>query len=66
MARVIASLLLCAVGVIWIGQGVGTIRGSFMTGRLFWAVVGVLCLIAGLALLARAARTYKRRPDPDT
>ncbi len=66
VVRLVAGLLLCAVGVIWIGQGVGAIHGSFMTGSPFWAVVGALCLIAGLALLARAAGIRRRRQAPDT
>jgi len=57
---------MCAVGVIWIGQGIGAIHGSFMTGSPFWAVVGAFCLIAGLSLLARAAGIRRRRQDPDT
>jgi len=66
VARAIAGVLLCAVGVIWIGQGVGTIRGSFMTGSAFWAVMGALCLIVGVALLARTAGIHRRRSEPDT
>jgi len=45
------------VGVVWIGQGVGLIHGSFMTGRAEWAVVGgVLDFVAvvGLSLTLRS------------
>lgn len=38
------------VGVVWIGQGVGLIRGSFMTGRIEWSVIGAV--LAGVAALA--------------
>ena len=38
------------IGLLWIGQGVGLIHGSFMTGRVEWAVVG--SIIAALAALA--------------
>ena len=44
-ALVIAML----VGVVWCGQGVGLIRGSFMTGRVEWSVIGAL-LAAAAAL----------------
>jgi len=66
VARGIAGVLLCIVGVIWIGQGVGRIHGSFMTGQRFWAVLGTVCLIAGLVLLARMVGVRRRRSEPDT
>ena len=46
----IVAILLILIGLIWTGQGFGWIRGSFMTGSLFWAVVGLVCLVAGAAL----------------
>lgn len=61
----IAGVVLCVVGVIWIGQGIGVIHGSFMTGRPLWAVLGALALIAGLLLIARAAAVRRRRSDSD-
>jgi hypothetical protein len=33
-----------------VGQGLGFIPGSFMTGDPFWAVVGVVLLAAALTL----------------
>jgi len=52
----LAGVLLCIVGVIWILQGVGTLKGSFMTGSAFWGWMGVLCLAAGLPLLVMGLR----------
>jgi hypothetical protein len=48
--RVIGALLFLT-GVVWIGQGTNIIQGSSMTGSTFWAVMGALCVIAGLVLL---------------
>ena len=48
--RAIAIVLLL-VGVVWFFQGVGVIEGSFMTGEAVWAVIGAVCVAAGLALL---------------
>lgn len=48
--RAIAVVLL-VVGGVWFFQGVGVIEGSFMTGEAVWAVIGVICVVAGLALL---------------
>jgi hypothetical protein len=60
IARTIFGFLLCAVGVVWLGQGTGLIHGSFMTGEAFWAVVGGVMLALGLALLASAWRLRGR------
>ena len=54
-------VLLAVVGVIWIGQGTGYIKGSFMTGQAFWAEVGALCLVAGGVIAAFAALGGRRR-----
>lgn len=35
------------VGVVWLLQGVGILPGSFMTGQLFWAVMGAIFLVVG-------------------
>jgi hypothetical protein len=42
IARLVFGLACFAVGVIWLGQGVGIIGGSFMTGESIWAVFGGL------------------------
>jgi hypothetical protein len=49
--RLGVGVVLCLVGVLWLGQGVGLIGGSFMTGQAFWAVMGVICLAFGGSLL---------------
>lgn len=51
VVRRIAGALLGLTGLVWIGQGTTLIEGSSMTGSTFWAVMGVLCLVAGLVLL---------------
>jgi hypothetical protein len=48
--RAIAVVLL-VVGGVWFFQGIGLIEGSFMTGEALWAVIGVVCVVAGIALL---------------
>ncbi len=39
-------------GAVWLGQGLRLIHGSSMTGSTFWAVVGAVCIVAGLGLLS--------------
>jgi hypothetical protein len=52
VARRIVGALLFFTGAVWIGQGLGWIGGSFMTGSTFWAVTGAMCVVAALALLS--------------
>ena len=47
---------LVITGVIWIFQGIGTLKGSFMTGQPFWAWMGAVAVLLGAPLLARAFR----------
>ena len=42
-------ILLLLTGLTFLGQGVGLIPGSFMTGRIEWAVIGGV--LAGVAVL---------------
>jgi hypothetical protein len=51
------ALALIVVGGVWFFQGVGVIEGSFMTGEAVWAVIGVVCVVAGIAqLLGKPSR----------
>jgi hypothetical protein len=49
----IVGLLLALVGAVWALQGVGAIGGSSMTGSTMWLVIGIVLIIAGLALASR-------------
>lgn len=60
MARIILGGILCLVGVVWLGQGIGVIGGSFMTGEALWAVIGAVCLFFGVMLLRGARRARHR------
>lgn len=53
--------LLVVVGAIFIGQGMGILRGSsFMVGDGRWAVTGVVLLIVGLVLGWRSLKRTRR------
>ena len=54
--RLVLALVLALAGRVWLGQGLGFIPGSFMTGSPFWAVVG-----AGLVALAVVIVAAERR-----
>jgi hypothetical protein len=44
------------VGALWVGQGIGLIPGSFMTGSIFWALAGAVCVMGGSALVRWSRR----------
>lgn len=54
----VVGLVLIAVGAIWIGQGLGLLRGSsFMVDDMRWAVAGAVTATIGIVLLVRARRS---------
>ena len=59
--RGVIGVLSCAVGVVWILQGLDVVKGSGMSGHGIWAVFGVVLIAVGLALL-RAANALRSRP----
>jgi hypothetical protein len=64
MIRAIFGVLFSLVGLVWLGQGVGLIPGSFMTGQTFWAIVGAILLVLGVALVGWGFRAHgKGRGD---
>ncbi|HEY8642144.1 MAG TPA: hypothetical protein VIO84_05180 [Candidatus Dormibacteraeota bacterium] len=65
IAAIVFGVLLALLGLVWIGQGVGIIKGSFMTGSGFWATVGAVCLVAGLALIGGGLRIRRRAARGD-
>jgi hypothetical protein len=50
--RSVIAAIVALVGLVWIGQGVGAIGGSFMSGDAFWAVVGLALVAAAIAYAA--------------
>ncbi|MDP3853233.1 hypothetical protein [Phenylobacterium sp.] len=56
----VLGAVLCGVGVIWILQGIGFLPGSFMSGQMVWAAIGVVAVIVGLAMLGVVRRRRGR------
>jgi len=56
--RWIIAAILVVVGAVWIGQGLGLIRGSsFMIDDLRWAIIGGAMIVGGLAIGWTALRS---------
>ncbi len=56
--RVLIAVGLGAIGLVWIGQGLGLLQGSgFMVDDVRWAVAGGALLILGAVVLVSALRS---------
>jgi glucose dehydrogenase len=51
--RLVLAAVFALVGLVWLGQGLGFIGGSFMTGSLFWAAVGTVLVASAVLVVAR-------------
>jgi hypothetical protein len=57
--RGISGVVCVLIGLGWIGQGIGLLPGSLMSGQIQWAVIGAVLLVLGVWLLwgLRSRRT---------
>jgi hypothetical protein len=66
MSRVVRSILILVgavatvVGLVFAGQGLDLIPGSFMTGDRTWLVIGLIVALVGVVLLL--VGTNRRKP----
>lgn len=51
--------VMVVVGLLWTLQGLGYVSGSPMTGVTFWAVVGPIVAVIGLALMIVGMRSRR-------
>jgi len=58
--RVILGVVMVAIGLVWLLQGVRVLPGSFMTGSAFWAVAGAVVAVVGVIAIAGAFRGRAR------
>ena len=60
-ARWIIAAVLVVIGVVWVAQGLGFVRGSgFMDGDPRWALIGTMLAVGGFALGWTAFRARAR------
>jgi hypothetical protein len=57
----IVGALMLLMGGVWLLQGIGILPGSFMTGQIFWAVMGAVSMAVGGVLVLGGFRLSKRR-----
>ena len=54
--RLVLAAVIALVGIVWLGQGVGLIGGSFMTGSPLWAVIGAVMLALAVVMVVAERR----------
>jgi hypothetical protein len=60
LSTVVLGVLALLVGLLWIGQGLGYLPGSFMTGALRWFWIGLVVAVVGLVLVLAGLRRPPR------
>jgi len=63
-AMFVAGLVVALLGLLFMLQGLGVIKGSSMTDSGFWAVAGSVIAVAGLVLAVRGARRRSSTGTP--
>ena len=58
---VILGVIFLLVGLLWIGQGLILVPGSFMTGQPAYAMLGLVVAVLGLGLLYATLRPARTR-----
>ena len=53
------AALVAILGLVWLGQGLGLIGGSFMSGSMVWAVIGAVLIVAAALIVVRERRTRR-------
>jgi glucose dehydrogenase len=59
-SRLVGAVVTLLIGLVFLGQGIGLIGGSAMSGSSFWAVAGAVIAIAGVAFLLLERRRAAR------
>ena len=52
----IVGVVCVLIGLVWIGQGTNILPGSFMSGQIQFAILGLVLLVVGGWLLWSLAR----------
>lgn len=51
LAPLVLGVAAIAIGLLWVGQGLNLIPGSFMTGDPTWFVIGAVVTLVGVLLV---------------
>ena len=57
---VVVAIGMVAVGLVWVGQGLGILRGSgFMVDDVRWAIIGLGLIAVGVVIGTIAVRSSR-------
>lgn len=56
--RIVFGVTLLLTGLVWFLQGIGTLKGSGMTGHGEWSVIGGVLIVVAIGLLAGARKAH--------
>jgi hypothetical protein len=62
-AKVAIGVVIALLGLLFMFQGLGYVKGSTMTNSNFWAVAGPVIAIGGLLLVAAGLGRFPPRPS---
>ena len=60
-AKVVVGVVIALLGLLFMFQGLGYVKGSTMTNSNFWAVAGPVIAIGGLLLVAAGLGRFPPR-----
>lgn len=60
-SAIVLGVILVLIGLVWIGQGLGYVKGSFMTGAVIWVWIGAAAALVGAAVISLSLRLGTRR-----
>ncbi|WP_217576979.1 hypothetical protein [Mesorhizobium sp. GbtcB19] len=57
LIRFVLALIVLGLGALWSLQGLGLVKGSFMTGQTQWLYIGLVTMLIGIVGLSWASRS---------
>ena len=59
----VTGVVLAIAGIVWILQGLNLLgQSGGMNGQHIWAIIGVICALAGLGFIAAGVRARRAAP----
>lgn len=57
---IVLGVIALVTGAVWVGQGLGYLPGSFMTGNKTWFTIGLFAAVIGIVLIVLGLRRKRR------
>jgi divalent metal cation (Fe/Co/Zn/Cd) transporter len=60
----IVGILIALAGIVWFLQGIGLLKGGFMTNNPTWVIIGAVAAIVGIGLIVWVNRQQPGSTPP--